>query len=197
MLVKVIITILRPLIFLFFPYRAVGKENIPATGGAMLCANHVSNWDPPFLILCQPRLVRFMAKAELFRFKPLGAVISSLFGAFPVSRGKGDTAALETAQKIVEDGELLGIFPEGTRSKDGRMLRFKSGAALIAARTGATVIPCGIDRRARLFRRVTITFGEPITAEELHLTGEQPDLRYATRLLAERIRALSGQEIAK
>ena len=89
----------------------------------------------------------------------------------------------------------MGIFPEGTRSRDGRLMRFKSGAALIAARTGAAVLPVGIDRRAKAFRRVTITVGDLITPEELHLAGESPDLRYATRLMRERVGALSGQEV--
>jgi len=90
---------------------------------------------------------------------------------------------------------MMGIFPEGTRSKDGRLMRFKSGAALIAARTGASVLPVGIDRRAKAFRRVTVTVGDLITPEELHLTGDAPDLRYATRLMRERVAALSGQEV--
>lgn len=197
MLARVLVVVLRPFIFLFHPWRIVGRENLPREGGVILCSNHLSDWDPALLfIACHPRRVCFMAKAELFRFKPFGKLLSGLFGAFPVVRGSKDTGALDTAQALVEKGELMGIFPEGTRSKDGRMLRFKSGAALIAARTGVDVVPCGIDRRSRLFRRVAITFGAPISAEELHLTGDQPDHKYATRLLAERVRALSGQEMA-
>lgn len=196
MLDRIIKAIVWPFIMPFHPVRVVGEENIPATGRIILCVNHLSNWDPVLLLLAQPRPIGFMAKAELFRFKPLGAVLRA-FRAFPVARGKGDTAALDTAVQTLEDGVIMGIFPEGTRSPDGRLLRFKSGAALIAARTGATVVPCGIDRRCRAFRRTTITFGKPLTQEELGLAGEQPNLRRATRLMRERVRELSGQELAE
>ena len=187
--------IVRPFVLPFHPCTLVGLENIPAHGKIILCANHLSNWDPVLLLLAQPRRIAFMAKAELFRFKPLGALLYHVFGAFPVERGKGDTNALDEAAKVVESGDIMGIFPEGTRSRDGRLMRFKSGAALIAARTGAVVVPCGFDRRSRAFHRVTITFGQPLTQEELHLAGDKPDLRYATRLMRERVGALSGQEV--
>ncbi len=191
---RIIKAILRPVLLLTHPCTLVGKENIPADGKVILCANHLSNWDPILLLLKQPRRIAFMAKEELFRFKPLGWLIGRVFGAFPVARGKGDTGALEVGARLIEKGEIMGIFPEGTRSRDGRLMRFKSGAALIAARTGAAVLPVGIDRRCKAFRRVTIRVGELITPEELHLTGETPDLRYATRLMRERVQALSGQE---
>lgn len=194
---RLVVAIVRPFLFLLHPWRVVGRENLPKEGAVILCANHVSNWDPGLLMLCLPRPICFMAKEELFRFKPLGAVLSGLFGAFPVARGKGDTGALDRAQEVLERGEVLGIFPEGTRSRDGRMLRFKSGAALIAARSGACVVPCGIDRRTRPFRRVTISFGAPLTSEELQLAGEAPNLRQATRLMTERVQQLSGQEMAR
>lgn len=197
MLGRIIAAILHPIIFLLYPWRVTGKENVPKEGAVILCSNHLSNWDPGFLILCLPRRVCFMAKAELFRFKPMGKLLSYLFGAFPVARGKGDTGALHMAEEVLERGEILGIFPEGTRSRDGRMLRFKSGVALIAARSGASIVPCGIDRRARLFHRVNIRIGKPISVEELQLTGESPNLRHATRLLMARVQELSGQELAQ
>ncbi len=192
---RIIKAILRPFVLLTHPCKLVGKEKIPAGGKVILCANHLSNWDPVLLLLSQPRRIAFMAKEELFRFKPLGWLIGRVFGAFPVARGKGDTGALDAGARAIESGDMMGIFPEGTRSKDGRLMRFKSGAALIAARTGASVLPVGIDRRAKAFRRVTVTIGDLITPEELHLTGDAPDLRYATRLMRERVAALSGQEV--
>lgn len=194
MLERLIKAILRPIVLLTHPCKLVGREKIPTGGKVILCSNHLSNWDPVLLLLAQPRRIAFMAKEELFRFKPLGWLIGRIFGAFPVARGKGDTGALDAGARAIENGDMMGIFPEGTRSKDGRLMRFKSGAALIAARTGASVLPVGIDRRAKAFRRVTITVGDLITPEELHLTGETPDLRYATRLMRERVGALSGQE---
>lgn len=192
---RIIKAILRPFVLWTHPCKVVGREKIPEGGKVILCANHLSNWDPVLLLLSQPRRIAFMAKEELFRFKPLGWLIGHIFGAFPVARGKGDTGALDAGARAIENGDMMGIFPEGTRSKDGRLMRFKSGAALIAARAGASVLPVGIDRRAKAFRRVTITVGDLITPEELHLTGDTPDLRYATRLMRERVAALSGQEV--
>lgn len=196
MLDRIIKAIVWPFVMPFHPVRMVGLENIPTEGRIILCANHLSNWDPVLLLLGQPRPIGFMAKEELFRFKPLGAVLR-VFRAFPVARGKGDTGALDTAVKTLEDGMIMGIFPEGARSKSGKLMRFKSGVALIAARTGAVVVPCGIDRPARAFRRTTITFGTPLTGEELGLAGDTPNLRKATRLMRERVRELSGQELAE
>ena len=187
-------TLLRPFILLTHPCTLEGRENIPADGKVILCCNHLSNWDPVLLLLTQPRRIAFMAKQELFRFKPLGWFLGNIFGAFPVARGKGDTGALDAGVRAIERGDIMGIFPEGTRSRDGRLMKFKSGATLIAARTGASVLPCGIERRSKAFRHVTIKVGKLITPEELHLTGDTPDLRYATRLIRERVRELSGQE---
>lgn len=192
---RIIKAVLRPFILWTHPCKLVGAEKIPADGKVILCANHLSNWDPVLLLLSQPRRIAFMAKEELFRFKPLGWLLRHVFGAFPVARGKGDTGALDAGAEAIENGDMMGIFPEGTRSRDGRLMRFKSGAALIAARTGASVLPVGIDRRAKAFRRVTVTVGDLITPEELHLTGDTPDLRYATRLMRERVQQLSGQEV--
>ena len=108
-----------------------------------------------------------------------------------MKRGTGDTSAIDTSERIVKEGKLLGIFPEGTRSKDGKLGRAKSGAALIASRTGSWIIPAAIqakDQKVRLFHRTTIRFGIPLSPEELHLEDpEHPDLRYASRLIMERI----------
>ena len=197
MIDRIIKGIFRPLILLTHPCTIVGKEKIPQDGKVILVCNHLSNWDPILLLLKQPRRIAFMAKAELFRFKPLGWFLRRVFGVFPVERGKGDSKALDTGVAAIESGDMMGIFPEGTRSRDGKLMRFKSGAALIAARTGASVLPCGIDRRSKAFRRVTITVGDLITPEELQLNGEKPELRYATRLMRERVRELSGQEVAE
>ncbi len=197
MIDRVIKAIVRPFILLTHPCKVVGKEKIPSDGKVILVCNHLSNWDPILLLLTQPRRIAFMAKAELFRFKPLGWILSRVFGVFPVERGKGDSNALDAGEQAIENGDMMGIFPEGTRSRDGKLMRFKSGAALIAARSGASVLPCGIDCRSKMFRRVTITVGDLITPEELRLVGEKPELRYATRLMRERVRELSGQEVAE
>lgn len=194
---RIIAAILRPIFFLLHPYKIVGKENIPGTGRHILCCNHQSGWDPVLLIVGQRRKIAFMAKAELFRTPLQRGFFGKIFGAFPVERGKGDTGALDKAEGLIASGRMVGIFPEGSRFKDGVIHRFKSGLALIAAKSGAAVVPCAFNERSRLFHRVTVRFGKPLSPEELHLTGDKPELRYATRLLRERVAQLAGQELAE
>lgn len=189
-----------PLYWFLFPFKAYGKENIPAQtpdDRTILCCNHISEMDPVYLEMCQKRHVFFMAKAELFRGRFSRWFIGRLFGAFPVERGKGDTGALDKAEEIVNSGRLLGIFPEGTRSRDGQLGRAKSGAALIAARTGANILPVCIvakDQKVRLFHRAKVIFGKPMTPQELHLDNpEHPDLRFASRTLMQRIGEMIDQ----
>ena len=196
---RVLIFLLKPIIFLLMRVRVVGRENFPPEGTKLvLCSNHISNWDPVILVVANTkRHVHFMAKAELFSNKLFSWFLGKQLGAFPVRRGTGDSSAIDTAKQIVNDGKLLGIFPEGTRSKDGKLLRPKSGVAVIVAQTGATVIPAAVvtkHQKAKLFRRVTIAYGKPLTPEELHLAdAENPDIRYATRLLMEKIAELIEQ----
>lgn len=188
---------LHPLAWLLFPFKALGRENIPPAGAeppVIFCANHVSIIDPVFLEMCQKRHIFFMAKAELFDSWFGRNILGKALGAFPVKRGAGDTGAIDTAEEIVRSGRVLGIFPEGTRSKDGALGRPKSGAALIAAQTGASVVPVCItmkEQHLRLFRRTKILFGKPMSPAELHLDDPQkPDLRYASRQIMERIRQM-------
>ncbi len=193
-----------PLYCFLFPFKAYGKENIPAQtpdDRTILCCNHISEMDPVYLEMCQKRHVFFMAKAELFRGRFSRWFIGRLFGAFPVERGKGDTGAIDKAEEIVNSGRLLGIFPEGTRSRDGQLGRAKSGAALIAARTGANILPVCIvakDQKVRLFHRAKVIFGKPMTPQELHLDDpERPDLRFASRALMQRIGEMIDQANAQ
>ncbi len=197
---RLLLNFFRPLFHLVFPYKAIGKDNIPPAGSAVrviLCCNHISNIDPIYLLMAQKRPIRYMAKAELFENKFLSWVVGKQFGGFSVQRGKGDSGAIDTAKDLVEQGELMGIFPEGTRSKDGKLGRAKSGAALIASQTGASILPVGLvtkDQRVRPFRRTKIVFGPLMSPEELHLQDpEHPELRYASRLLMERIGQLQDQ----
>lgn len=193
-----------PLYWFLFPFKAYGKENIPAQtpdDRTILCCNHISEMDPVYLEMCQKRHVFFMAKAELFRGRFSRWFIGRLFGRVPVERGKGDTGAIDKAEEIVNSGRLLGIFPEGTRSRDGQLGRAKSGAALIAARTGANILPVCIvakDQKVRLFHRAKVIFGKPMTPQELHLDDpERPDLRFASRALMQRIGEMIDQANAQ
>lgn len=176
-------------------YRAEWKEE----QGYILAANHQSFLDPIFLALAikdKKRRVCYMAKEELFRIPVLKSLIKGL-GAFPVSRGTGDTAAIDHAVEIVKNGGMLGIFPEGTRHKDGKLHRLKSGAVVVASRTGGDLIPACIIYGKRKFIRkpVKVIFGEPIENASLGLDGiSKSALRAANRLLGERIAEMMGVE---
>ena len=137
----------------------------------MLCSNHTSMMDVVFLISSCRRQVHFMAKAELFRIPVLKHAFR-LMGAFPVERGTGGTEALQYAQKLVQEGKVMGIFPEGTRSKTGTPGKAKSGVAVVVAKTGAPMVPVSIYRKAgkmRLWSKVTVRYGQPVPAEQFAL----------------------------
>ncbi len=173
----------------WFHLEVNGRENEPEQGGYILASNHCSAIDP--MIICQgirKHQIHFMAKAELFKIPVLKHVIRWL-NAFPVERGTGDTSAVETAIQVIRDKEVLGLFPEGTRSKDGSLLRFKSGLALIAQQTGAPVLPITItycDPKKSFRSRVVVNYGKLISCEELgiHNAGQQSsgDLSHAREL---------------
>ena len=151
-----------------FRLRARGVENVPREGGAVLAANHVSNFDPwPLgLPLFPRRYLRFMAKSELYWW-PLRYVLK-LGGAFPVRRGQRDEEAIQTAVRLCREGELVVMFPEGTRRKKGLRKKWEArphtGAARIAIEAGVPLIPAaikGTDSLARL-GPLRVAYGEPI-----------------------------------
>lgn len=156
-----------------------GQEHVPGAGPAILAANHVSFIDPVIVGVSVRRPVHFMAKEELFRFRPFGRFLR-LLQTFPVNRRRLDLQAMNEAISLLEQGQIVVIFPEGTRG-DGTHLRpAKPGIGLIAARTGAPVIPVlhrGTERvlpRGAWFprpHRITVTFGEPLRFAEAQ-TGE-------------------------
>ena len=120
-----------------------GLENIPSGGGYILMSNHRSMIDPIILAEKAHGQVRYMGKMELFRNPILGWALRTI-GTFPVDRGAGDTSAIDNSRKVIEEGDILGIFPEGHRSKTGEPLRPKSGVALVARLTEAPVLPCSV-----------------------------------------------------
>jgi len=145
-----------------FRYRVIGAEKIPRDGGAIVAANHISNFDPPILGVALPRPVSYMAKKELFALPVLKTILPWLY-AFPVDRQAGGTAALRASLRMLKEGRCVGIFPEGGRNVTGTNEE-KAGAAFLAAASGAPVIPAAIvgTRRLRPFGKVTVVFGDPI-----------------------------------
>lgn len=166
-----------------FSVKLEGKENIPKDTNCIFASNHRTNADPPLISCGLKGKHSFMAKEELFKNKIFGWLIRNL-GAFPVSRGKGDTAVLDTAVERLENGSNLMIFPEGTRSKDGKVHRGHSGAAVIAARSGKPVIPVGIVFGDKLkFRtKITIKYGEPIIPADYVEISDTPNPRQLVKL---------------
>lgn len=151
-----------------FRFRAAGKENLPASGGYVLAAGHVSNLDPWTLglPLWPRRFLRFMAKSELFWF-PLGPAIAAA-GAFKVHRGRADRAAIQTAVELARAGNVIAMFPEGTRRRKGLRKKFQaeahSGAARIAIEAGVPLVPAGIKGTDGLRRleRWQVRYGAPV-----------------------------------
>ncbi len=153
-------------LFLFaFRVRRTGVSNVPINGGAMLAVNHKSMLDPIVAGITCPRKLHFMAKAELFKNKFFGKLIKTL-GAFPVNRGAGDIGAIKAAFKIFNDGNMMLIFPEGGRVKNGQKRRAKPGVAMIAQRASVPVIPVHIDGEYKWMGKITVRYGAPITFEE-------------------------------
>ena len=160
-----------------------GRENIPDGVPVIYASNHRTNADPPLVGAVAKGKYAIMAKEELFRNKLFGWLIRSL-GAFPVSRGKGDMTVIDTACDRIAGGRSLIIFPEGTRSKDGKVHRGHSGAALIAARSGAQVVPVGVcfGEKLRFRTKITVKFGEPIDPKEYIESAEEPNSRQLVKL---------------
>lgn len=151
---------------LLFRWQVKGVSNIPNQGPVILCSNHISNLDPPLVGSgFFHRQVHFMAKEELFHI-PVISFLIRRFGAFPIKRGMSDRKALKTALQILKNGEILGIFPEGTRSKTGELGPGLSGAALFALRSDAVVIPVAVIGPYRLFGKLTVVYGEPLDLSE-------------------------------
>lgn len=186
-----------PLARVLFRIRYEGLQNIPRDKGFILACNHRSYWDPLFIAHKVPQRLRYIAKQELFRNRFFGGLLLKL-GAFPVERGAGDSGALDRSAQIVSEGGVLTIFPEGTRSRDGKPLRARSGVAMIAGRSGADVLPCAVvyEGKLRLLRRVTVRYGRLIPHGELAIDINSPaSLRAASkRIMGAIVELLEGRE---
>lgn len=196
--------IIKPTTMLFIKFmykvRFVGTENIPSGGGYILAANHLSTLDPVYLIAACPQKLYFMGKKELFQ-KPFQRWFFTGMNGFPVNRTGVDTKAIGFAESLLRGGGVLGIFPEGTRSKTLEPQRAKGGIAMIARETGADVLPVSIyfDAKPRWRSRLTVRFGELIPNEALNLPEGIRDtagLRAAANGVMERIVALWQQKHA-
>ncbi len=176
-----------------------GRENIPKTGPILMCCNHMAKRDPVMLGVSHSRQVFYMAKEALFQNRFLGWLFRGL-GAFPVLRGSGGADALAEAYRILDDNGIVGVFIEGTRSKDGRLQRPKTGAAMLAYRTKAPIVPvcitAGDGGLPKAFKKHYVVFGRPISAAELKLPDDSGmQLRKASRVIMEEIVALREETL--
>jgi 1-acyl-sn-glycerol-3-phosphate acyltransferase len=203
--------VLRPLFWISLP-RVRGREHVPLTGPVILASNHLSFIDSIVIPLLAPRRVSYLAKAEYWQGSGVAGWLSrALFtglGALPVEREaqRAAQAALDTALGVLRDGGAFGIYPEGTRSRDGRLARGKTGVAWLALTAGCPVVPVGVVGTDKVQpigaswprpRRVSITFGEPLTFPEFAgQAGKQRARREVTDRIMDAIAELSGQEKA-
>jgi 1-acyl-sn-glycerol-3-phosphate acyltransferase len=185
-----------PVLYGLFRLRARGRENLPVSGGYVLACNHLSSLDPwPLgLPLWPRRFLRFMAKSELYWW-PLGLVLDA-GGAFKVHRGHADLEAIETAVRLAREGNVVAMFPEGTRRRKGLVKRHqarpRSGAARIALEAGVPLVPAAVAGTDRLLGLgpIRIAYGEPVELGDLRENG---DIRRASQEATERLMARIGE----
>lgn len=190
---------LQPIFRLFVPSTFQGREHMPQEGKVVVCANHLGLSDPIRLVISQRRQIFFMSKEEFFKNKIIGFIFRKL-GAFPVARGKGDVSAINKAGEILQRGDPLGIFIEGTRSKTGEFGPPKSGTVMIAYKNQAPILPVCITpkkgKHPKLFHKCFVSFGELIQPEELGIVkGTGSEFRQASRLIMSRIEEMRERDL--
>jgi 1-acyl-sn-glycerol-3-phosphate acyltransferase len=183
----------KPILYGLFRLRVRGLDNVPTSGGYVIACNHVSSFDPwPLAMPLWPaRMLRFMAKSELYWW-PLRLVLDNA-GAFPVRRGQADVEAIATAVRLARDGEVVAMFPEGTRRRKGLVKRFearpRSGAARIALEAGVPLVPAavaGTDRLSRL-GPLRIAYGPQVDVDDLRDKDPRDAAHEATERLMAKI----------
>lgn len=175
---------------IIYKLEITGEENIPRDNRRLIiCGNHRSNLDPLFISIAFKRQVHWMAKKELFKFKPLGWFLTKL-GAFPVDRHANDIKAIKNALKILKNEKVLGIFPEGTRVKEIDYNMIKSGVALIAQKTNSEVLPVYIESEYKIFKPIKIHFRPSVAIE----SGTKYDNDELEKISQDIMRMVYGEE---
>jgi len=197
--------IVRPLALRWFQVAVKGAENVPTEGAAIIAPNHLSFFDTPLIMLAAPRRCLFLGKAEYMDSWKTRYLFPAC-GMVPIRRDKAraSMAALDTAASLLEDGELVGIYPEGTRTRDGLLHSGHTGVAQLALTTGSPVIPVGIigtdavqpigQRIPRRAGHVTLTFGEPIDPANYLSGGRRRRRQHITRDVMAAIHAMTPQQ---
>lgn len=157
---------------IIFPTKVIGAENVPSDGPVLICSNHVSMVDPVLIATSFKRQITFMAKKELFGTKFTNWFFTNL-GMVPVDRGASDIAALRVCLDVLGNGRILGIFPQGHRYRQDENREIQNGAALMALRSRAVVVPVHVSAPMKAFRRTTIRFGAPIDLSDMARVNSQ------------------------
>lgn len=180
----------RMVLVMFSRWKVYGAGNVPTNGPVLLVANHVSNWDPIIVGCALERQVCYMAKEELFNAPVIGRVLP-LLAAFPIKRGKSDIAALRTALDLLAEGRLLGMFPEGTRSKTGAVQDFKSGIAMLAYKAHCPVVPVALINSTHVLNGwlhpVKVFIGEAYIPQLPEGKASSRDLERITKEIQDRV----------
>ncbi|WP_431193388.1 lysophospholipid acyltransferase family protein [Trichocoleus desertorum] len=188
-------SVVSPMLHSYFRGRIYGAEHVPHQGPLVIVSNHASDFDPPIVSCCVRRPVAYMAKEELFQVPVLKQAIR-LYGAYPVKRGSADRSAIREAMAALDQGWAAGIFLQGTRTVDGRIPSPKLGAALIAAKTQAPLLPVSLWGTQAIIRKgsatprpvpLTIRIGQPIPPPR---STEREELEAVTQQCVEVIHAM-------
>lgn len=187
--------VVKPIFMLMWPgSKVTGKENVPAEGGFIICANHCHWIDAVYLAsMVRKRRITYIAKAETMKNPIAKWFVGDLLGAIPIRRGEADLSAIRTSLKVIADGECLGIFPQGHRSRDNSPTPMMNGVAMIAMRANAPIIPVYIAGPYRLFRKVDIRIGAPIDISDLgrrvdKATMDEVTARISSAIFADSVR---------
>src|SRR6478735_11730921 len=204
--------IITPLGRLVYRPHVEGGSNVPRTGPVIFASNHLSFLDSIAIPVTAPRPVHFLAKSSYFDGKGFSGLLSREFftaiGAIPVQRGAGQAAldALGQQRRLLDEGKAVALYPEGTRSLDGRLYKGRTGVAFLALQTGAPVVPVGLigtdkvmpvgAKKPSFRHRITVRFGEPLDLAHHGPASSGKARRLATDEIMAAIHALSGQELA-
>lgn len=190
---KIVKSIIYAFYKIVFRIKKENEQNVPTNEPIIICANHLNIWDAVGIVIFTKRPVRFIAKKEVFE-NSFANWLLHLFDAIPIRRGMRDLEAMKISLKALNDGEALGLFPEGTRKGLSKGAKIQNGAAYMAMKAKVKVVPVGIRGSFKPFTKVTISYGTPIDFTKYeNKNPEKEDLSKATKDIMESIIMLTKQ----